>query len=205
MSFRTDVKKLPYIDDPILNKIAAYKIFGFWIYLMSDCVLFATLFVTFFALSSSYLDAQYGKKFFDLKEVLIETGCLLSSSFTFGLSVLALQASSKKKLIICLIATILLGSAFLCFELKEFYKLILEGYGPDKNAFFSAFFTLLGTHGLHVLIGLIWIIFMVSEVIRKGFSLTLKYRLMILSFFWHFLDIIWICIFTLVYLMGFLK
>jgi cytochrome o ubiquinol oxidase subunit 3 len=194
-----------YFDDTLLIKIASNKVFGFWIYLMSDCVLFATLFATFAVLSSGNANAQNAKNIFDLRDVLTETICLLCSSFTFGLAILAMQQNNKKLLIAWLCATFFLGAAFLALEFNEFYHLTLNGNGPDHNAFFSSFFTLLGTHGLHVFLGLIWIVFMIIQVMKKGIYLTTKTRLILLSLFWHFLDIIWIFLFSFVYLIGFTK
>jgi cytochrome o ubiquinol oxidase subunit III len=194
-----------YSNDPAFIKIASKKVFGFWIYLMSDCILFATLFTTFAIFSSSNTGSQPGSSIFNLHNTLIETFCLLSSSFTFGLAIFAMNQDNKRLLITWLSATFILGLSFVGLEINEFYHLILGGNGPDKSAFLSSFFSLVGTHGLHVSFGLIWIGLMIVEVLKKDLILATKTRLILLSLFWHFLDIIWICIFTFVYLMGSLK
>lgn len=178
-------------------KIATNKVFGFWIYLMSDCVLFATLFATF-----AMLNFNHGNHIFDLPMVLIETFCLLTSSFTFGLAMHSMSQEKKIHLIIWLAVTFILGLTFIFLEIHDFFQLIATGKGPNQNAFWSAFFTLVGTHGLHVFFGLLWMAVMIVKIFKKGLSLTNQTRLILLSLFWHFLDIIWICIFTFVYLLG---
>ncbi len=193
---------LSYADDPHLREVAAHKIYGFWIYLMSDCVLFATLFTTYAVLSPSYLGMQPSHNIFDLHPVLIETFCLLTSTFTFGLAIHVMGQDKKGLLIFWLIVTFLLGSSFVTIEIHEFYHLILMGSGPTQSGYLSAFFSLVGTHGLHVSVGLLWILVMINQILRKGLTLSTQTRLILLSLFWHFLDIIWICIFTFVYLMG---
>lgn len=195
-------QKLSYSDDPHLLEVASHKVYGFWIYLMSDCVLFATLFTTYAVLSPSYLGMLPSPHIFDLHPVLIETFCLLTSTFTFGLAIHVMNEDKKGLLIFWLIVTFLLGFSFVSIEIHEFYQLILIGRGPTQNGFLSAFFSLVGTHGLHVSVGLLWIVVMINQIMRKGLTLSTKTRLILLSLFWHFLDIIWICIFTFVYLMG---
>lgn len=193
---------LAYAEDPHLLKIASTKVYGFWIYLMSDCVLFATLFTTYALLSVNGIGNQAGGNPFDLHYVLAETFCLLTSTFTFGLAIYAMDQENKTRLIIWLAVTFILGASFLCLEIYDFNVLILNGHSPEHNAYFSSFFSLVGTHGLHVFFGLIWIIFMMFQIIKKGLTVTTKTRLILLSLFWHFLDIVWIGIFTFVYLMG---
>ncbi|WP_106475518.1 cytochrome o ubiquinol oxidase subunit III [Phytohalomonas tamaricis] len=177
-------------------------VFGFWVYLMTDCVLFATIFATYAVLSNSFAGGPTGEELFELPFVLVETFLLLISSFTYGLAMLALNKGNKSQVLTWLVATFLLGAGFIGMEIYEFHHLIVEGAGPDRSAFLSAFFTLVGTHGLHVTLGLIWMIVLMVQVMTKGLTATNNTRLMCLSLFWHFLDVIWICVFTIVYLMG---
>ena len=176
--------------------------FGFWIYLMSDLILFATLFATFAVLRTNYAGGPTGKELFDLPYLLVETLFLLFSSVTFGLVMLAVRDGVKKWVLIGLAVTFLLGLGFVSMEINEFHRMIAEGHGPDRSAFLSSFFTLVGTHGTHVTFGLIWMAVMMAQVAVKGLTSPVQSRLMRLSMFWHFLDIIWIGIFSIVYLMG---
>lgn len=180
----------------------ANKVFGFWIYLMSDCILFATLFATYAVLSNSVAGGPTGKEIFELSFVLVETFFLLFSSITYGMAILAMYRGDKSRINVWLGLTFLFGLGFICMELYEFHHLIAEGYGPDRSAFLSGFFTLVGTHGLHVTSGLIWILVMMVQVSRRGLTPVNQTRLQCLSLFWHFLDVVWICVFTVVYLMG---
>lgn len=176
--------------------------FGFWVYLMSDCVLFAGLFATYAVLSGNVFGGASISSIVDLPFVLIETLLLLTSSFTAGLVLLAAQSKNKMLALSLLASTLLLGLAFLGMELAEFAKLIGEGAGPSRSAFLSSFFTLLGTHGLHVFLGSLWLAVLMVHVAIKGFTAGTLRKLVIFSLFWHFLDIIWIFIFTFVYLFG---
>ena len=176
--------------------------FGFWVYLMSDCVLFAGLFATYFVLQGATFGAATIKEIVDLPFVLVETLFLLTSSFTIGLALLAAHAGKKILTLSFLLLTLLLGLGFLGMEVFEFMKLVAEGNGPGSSAFLSAFFTLLGTHGLHVFLGSIWMLVVMAHVVLRGLGEKTLTKIMCLSLFWHFLDIIWIFIFTLVYLMG---
>jgi cytochrome o ubiquinol oxidase subunit 3 len=180
----------------------ALQTFGFWIYLMSDLILFSTLFATFAVLGRNYASGPTGKEFFDLPYLLGETLFLLGSSATYGLVMLALPEGKKNWVIIGLAVTLLLGLGFVSMEINEFHGLIAAGYRPDRSAFLSSFFTLVGTHGTHVTFGLIWMAVMIGQVAVKGLTSPVQSRLMRLSMFWHFLDIIWIGIFSIVYLMG---
>lgn len=180
----------------------ANKVFGFWIYLMSDCILFATLFATYAVLSNSVAGGPTGKEIFALPFILVETFFLLFSSITYGMAILAMYRGDKSRVNVWLGLTFLFGLGFICMELYEFHHLIAEGYGPDRSAFLSGFFTLVGTHGLHVTSGLIWILVMMVQVSRRGLTPVNQTRLQCLSLFWHFLDVVWICVFTVVYLMG---
>jgi cytochrome o ubiquinol oxidase subunit 3 len=181
---------------------AAIQTFGFWIYLMSDLIIFSTLFATFVVLGKNFAGGPTGKDLFDLPYLLGETLFLLFSSVTYGLVMLAVHEAKKKWVLIGLTVTFLLGLGFVCMEINEFRGLIAEGHGPDKSAFLSSFFTLVGTHGTHVTFGLIWMAVMMGQVAVKGLTSPVQSRLMRLSMFWHFLDIIWIGIFSIVYLMG---
>jgi len=176
--------------------------FGFWVYLMSDCVLFAGLFATYFVLQGATFGGAEIYDIVDLPFVLTETMLLLTSSFTMGLALLAAHSNKKTLTIAALIATLLLGLGFLGMEVFEFMKLIAEGNGPARSAFLSAFFTLLGTHGLHVALGSIWMLVVMLHVFVRGLGEKTLSKIMCLSLFWHFLDIIWIFIFTMVYLFG---
>ena len=178
------------------------KVFGFWIYLMSDCVLFASLFATYAVLVNGTAGGPSGKDIFELPFVLVETFCLLFSSITYGMAMLAMNKGNKSGVNTWLFLTFLFGLGFICMEIYEFHHLIAEGFGPGRSAFLSAFFTLVGTHGLHVTTGLIWIIVMMIQVKNRGLTSVNQTRLMCLSLFWHFLDVVWICVFTVVYLMG---
>ncbi|TCV94397.1 cytochrome o ubiquinol oxidase subunit III [Biostraticola tofi] len=180
----------------------ATKVFGFWIYLMSDCILFATLFATYAVLVNGVADGPTGKEIFELPFVLVETFFLLFSSITYGMAMLAMNRGNKGQVNTWLGLTFLFGLGFICMEIYEFHHLIVEGYGPDRSAFLSGFFALVGTHGLHVTSGLVWILVMMIQVSRRGLTPTNQTRLMCLSLFWHFLDVVWICVFTVVYLLG---
>jgi cytochrome o ubiquinol oxidase subunit 3 len=180
----------------------ANQAFGFWIYLMTDLVLFASIFATFAVVGRNYAGGPTGKALFDLRYLFIETMFLLFSSATYGLVVLALHNDRKDSVLMWLVVTFLLGFGFIGMEINEFYHLILDGNGPQRSAFLSAFFTLVGTHGSHVTCGLIWMAVMVGQVIIKGLTIPVRSRLMRLSMFWHFLDIVWIGVFSIVYLMG---
>ncbi|AOB25856.1 MULTISPECIES: cytochrome o ubiquinol oxidase subunit III [Bordetella] len=177
-------------------------VLGFWIYLMSDLLIFSVLFATFAVLSSATAGGPGGKDLFDLSFVLGETMLLLVSSFTFGMAMLNLHAGNKGKVIAWLWVTFLFGAGFIVMEVYEFHHLLSIGAGPQTSAYLSAFFTLIGTHGLHVTFGLIWILVMIHMLSRYGIDPITTRRLSCLSLFWHFLDIVWICVFTFVYLMG---
>ncbi|WP_424813373.1 cytochrome o ubiquinol oxidase subunit III [Roseococcus sp. YIM B11640] len=178
---------------------------GFWIYLMSDCLIFAILFATFAVLSGSYAAGPSGRDLFDLPLVAVNTAMLLFSSITYGFAMLSMQAGKVGATRGWLVVTGLFGAAFLGIELYEFHHLIHIGATPQRSAFLSAFFTLVGTHGLHVTFGLIWLVTLVVQVGRHGLIPANQRRLMCLSLFWHFLDVIWIGVFSFVYLMGVLR
>jgi cytochrome o ubiquinol oxidase subunit 3 len=176
--------------------------FGFWVYIMTDFVLFAGLFATYAVLRGTAFGGAVGAAIFSPPYVLIETLVLLTSSFTMGLSLLAARAGKKAHTLFFLLLTFLLGATFVSMELAEFTHLALVGNSWQANGFFSAYFTLVGTHGLHVVIGLLWIFALMLSILARGFTRTNMRKLVLFSLFWHFLDIIWIFIFTLVYLLG---
>jgi cytochrome o ubiquinol oxidase subunit 3 len=178
------------------------KTLGFWVYLMTDCVLFATLFATFAVLRTATAGGPAGSDIFDLDFVLIETMILLTSSFTVGLAMLAAERGYRYQSLIWLVVTFALGATFLGMELWEFNHLIAEGHGWQQSAFLSSYFVLVGTHGIHIAIGLLWMAVMIFRLIQRNFKETDVRRLSLLSLFWHFLDIIWIFIFSFVYLIG---
>lgn len=175
---------------------------GFWIYLMSDCLLFGMLFAVYAVLGGDYAGGPGPKDLFDLKLVAVNTSMLLFSSITYGFAMIAMQKGSQKGLIGWLVLTLLFGLAFLSIELYEFHHLIEEGAGPQRSAFLSAFFTLVGTHGLHVTFGSIWLVTLLFQVGKHGLNAANQRRLACLSLFWHFLDVVWIGVFTFVYLLG---
>jgi cytochrome o ubiquinol oxidase subunit 3 len=177
-------------------------VLGFWIYLMTDCLIFASLFATFGVLATATAGGPDGRTLIDLPYVAGETLLLLLSSFTFGLAMLSMHEGRNDRVVNWLAVTFLLGAGFIGMELHEFAHLIQEGAGPDRSAFLSAYFTLVGTHGLHVTCGLLWLAVMMHQVWRFGLDGVVRRRLACLSLFWHFLDLVWICVFTFVYLRG---
>ena len=189
-------------DDHAHHDAGPMKLYGFWIYILSDLMLFASIFATFAVLRNSYAGGVTGKEIFELPYVATETAALLLSSITYGFAIIGMYKGSKSQVINWLLVTFVFGAIFIGMEVNEFHHLIVEGHGPDKSAFLSAFFTLVGTHGLHVTSGLIWMATMIALVAQKGLTPANKTRLLCLSLFWHFLDIVWICVFTVVYLLG---
>ncbi len=178
---------------------------GFWIYLMSDCLIFAALFATYAVLGTSYAGGPSQAELFKLPTVALNTSMLLLSSITYGFAMLAMAKGNKGATLIWLGITGLFGAAFVGLELQEFAELIRDGAGPQRSAFLSSFFALVGTHGLHVSIGIVWLITLMVQVGRKGLIQANRRRLMCLSLFWHFLDVIWIGVFSFVYLIGVLR
>lgn len=183
----------------------ASTMLGFWIYLMSDCLIFAILFATFGVLGGNYAAGPGPKDLFDLNLVALNTTMLLLSSITYGFAVLSMQQSRMSATLIWLAVTGLFGIGFVGVELHEFAHMIHEGATPQRSAFLSSFFALVGTHGLHVTCGLVWMTTLMVQVGMHGLVEANRRRLMCLSMFWHFLDVVWIGVFTFVYLMGMLR
>ncbi|WEK30248.1 MAG: cytochrome o ubiquinol oxidase subunit III [Candidatus Pseudomonas phytovorans] len=177
-------------------------VLGFWLYLMTDCILFASLFATYAVLSGSFAGGPSGHDIFQLDFVAVETLFLLLSSITFGFAMLKMFDGKKAGVLGWLAVTFLFGAGFIAMEIYEFHHLISEGFGPQRSGFLSAFFALVGTHGLHVTAGLIWMAIMMYQINKHGITPTAKTRMSCLSLFWHFLDVVWICVFTVVYLLG---
>ncbi|MBC9175663.1 cytochrome o ubiquinol oxidase subunit III [Pseudoroseomonas ludipueritiae] len=175
---------------------------GFWLYLMSDCLIFAVLFACYGVLGRNYAAGPSGADLFDLRLVAFNTGLLLVSSITYGFAMLEMEKGGLRGTLRWLTATGLLGALFVGIELYEFGHLISEGATPQRSAFLSSFYVLVGTHGLHVTFGIIWLVTLMVQVRRYGLNADNQRRIMCLSMFWHFLDVIWIGVFTFVYLMG---
>ncbi len=175
---------------------------GFWLYLMSDCLIFACMFAVYGVLGRSYAGGPTGAELFELPLVALNTSLLLLSSITYGFAMLEMHRNRQRATLIWLAMTGLLGAGFIGIELYEFTHLIADGAGPQRSAFLSSFFTLVGTHGLHVSCGIIWLITLMVQVSKKGLIAENKRRLWCLSMFWHFLDVVWIGVFSFVYLMG---
>jgi cytochrome o ubiquinol oxidase subunit 3 len=190
-----------------VEKPAPETVFGFWVYIMTDCMIFASLFAVFAVQRSAYAGGPNGHTLFDLKSTLEETILLLLSSTTCGYAMVSLHRGRLKLVTLFLCLTFLLGAGFVHREVDEFLKLVHENAGPDRSAFLSAFFTLVATHGLHVTCGLLWLLVLLFDMAVRGRRLSeqISRRLMAFSLFWHFLDIIWICLFTFVYLNGYLS
>jgi cytochrome o ubiquinol oxidase subunit 3 len=176
--------------------------YGFWIFLLSDMVMFSAFFATYAVLVGNTADGPSGRDLFDLNSVALETAFLLASSFTVGLASIGVRARSGSWFYGAMVVTFVLGAAFLALELREFASMIARDAGPTRSAFLSAFFTLVGCHGLHISIGLLWLLTMMAQVFAKGYRADILRRMLCFSLFWHALDIIWVAIFTEVYLMG---
>lgn len=174
--------------------------YGFWLFLLSDIVIFSGLFAAYAVLSQRTAGGPTGAQLFDLRHVFIETSCLLLSSFTCGLCMIALEHRSRRMLYVWSAATFVLGASFVGLELSEFLALFSQGVNPTLSAFLSAFFALVGTHGLHVTVGLCWLVIMMAQVATLGLRPKIKGRLVCFTLFWHALDLVWIGIFTIVYL-----
>ncbi len=193
------------LDDDHHHEPGGSTAIGFWIYLMSDALIFATLFATYGVLSTSYAGGPAPRQIFELPLVALNTAILLVSSITYGFAMIAMHEGKLRGTQGWLALTGLLGLAFVGVELYEFSTLIAEGATPQTSAFLSAFFTLVATHGLHVTFGIIWLVVMLFQLAQRGLHPENQRRLMCLSMFWHFLDVVWIGVFTFVYLLGVLR
>jgi cytochrome o ubiquinol oxidase subunit III len=187
-----------------LPDVYEQRAFGFWLYLMSDAIIFSLLFATYVVMVPNTAGGPTGKTLFSLPNAFGETLLLLLSSITFGFATLAMKSDKSTGMLAWLLVTFVLGLGFVGLEIREFHGLVQAGAGPDRSGFLSAFFTLVGTHGLHVSFGLIWILIMASQVVIKGLTAPVASRFIRLGLFWHFLDIVWVGIFSVVYLPGIL-
>ena len=176
--------------------------YGFWIFILSDFVMFSGLFAAYAVLSANTAGGPTGSELFNLRNVFIETMCLLFSSYTCGLGALSAERRQRERFLLFAVFTFVLGAAFLFIEISEFAGMVSKGAGPSRSGFLSGFFTLVGMHGAHVTSGLVWLVYMVAQVIAKGLRPHVLRRLLCWSLFWHALDIIWVGVLTLVYLMG---
>lgn len=176
--------------------------YGFWIFLLSDIVMFSAFFAAYAVLSGETAGGPSGKDLFHLNNVAIETACLLLSSFTCGLASIGARTRNSIWFYGAMTATFLLGAAFLSLEIREFAGLVARGAGPARSAFLSSFFTLVGCHGAHVTAGLLWLLTMMAQVYAKGYRPDIQRRILCFGLFWHTLDIIWVALFTVVYLLG---
>jgi len=176
--------------------------FGFWIFLLSDIVMFSCFFAAYAVLLGQTAGGPTGAELFNLRSVAVETACLLLSSFVCGMASIAADVSSHFWFQIAMAVTCVLGLAFLAIEFREFADLVARGAGPSRSAFLSAFFTLVGCHGLHVSAGILWLLTMMAQVFAKGFRADIRRRFLCFALFWHALDIIWVAVFSVVYLLG---
>jgi cytochrome o ubiquinol oxidase subunit III len=176
--------------------------YGFWIFLISDIIMFAAFFATYAVLTDSTAGGPAGPQLFQIRTVAIETGCLLLSSFFCGLAMIGARFRSNPVFHGAMAVTFVLGAMFLWLEVHEFAHMVAEGAGPTRSGFLSAFFALIGCHGIHVTAGLLWLLTMMAQVIAKGYRADILRRLLCFSLFWHTLDIIWVALFSLVYLVG---
>jgi cytochrome o ubiquinol oxidase subunit III len=192
----------PHLDhnDPAAKRIIVG--YGFWIFLLSDIIMFSAFFATYAVLSGETAGGPSGRDLFDLHNVVIETGCLLLSSFTCGLAAIGARAHNGLMYYGGMAATCVLGLGFLGLEIHEFVGMIEQGAGPQRSAFLSSFFTLVGCHGVHVTLGILWLLTMIAQVFAKGYREDILRRVLCFALFWHTLDIIWVAIFTVVYLFG---
>ena len=176
--------------------------YGFWIFLLSDVIMFSAFFSGFAVLRGQTAGGPSGSALFSLRNLALETGCLLASTFTCGLASMQVMLRRLRGFVVAMLLTAVFGAAFLVLEGREFADLISRGFGPQRSAFLSAFFALVGCHGLHVTLGLLWLLTMMAQVLTKGFRDDICRRILCFTLFWHVLDIIWVAIFTVVYLLG---
>ena len=176
--------------------------YGFWIFILSDIIMFSALFAAYAVLSGNTAGGPSGAELFNLRNIFVETMCLLLSSYTCGIGVLSAERGQPTLFLVFAIFTFALGAAFLFIEATEFAGMVAKGAGPSRSAFLSSFFTLVGTHGVHVASGLVALVYLVAQVLVHGLQAAVLRRLLCWSLFWHALDIVWVGVFTLVYLMG---
>ena len=176
--------------------------YGFWIFLLSDIIMFSAFFAAYAVLSGETAGGPGGRELFDLRSTAVETACLLTSSLTCGLASIGIKARRETWFYGAMAATFMLGAVFIGLEVREFSGMVAQGAGPSRSAFLSAFFALVGCHGLHVTIGLLWLLTMMAQVRAKGYRPAILRRTLCFSLFWHALDIVWVGLFTVVYLMG---
>lgn len=195
-----ELSKQPYPDPH--QESYARTLIGFWVYIMTDCILFSVLFTTYVVLHNATFGGPTSHEIFDLSTALTETLILLASSFTSGIALLAAHNKKKVQVLFWIAITFVLGAAFLAIELREFISFVQEGHDWTRSAFLSAFFTLVGTHGAHITVGLVWMLVLIGQLAARDLDIPRLRRLACWSMFWHFLDVVWIFIFTIVYLMG---
>jgi len=176
--------------------------YGFWIFILSDMIMFSAMFAAYAVLSGNTAGGPTGRELFNLHNVFIETACLLFSSYTCGLGMLSAERRELSRFLLFAAFTLALGAAFLSIEISEFAGMVERGAGPSRSAFLSSFFGLVGMHGAHVTVGLVWLVYTVAQALAKGLRSVVLRRLACFSLFWHALDIVWIGVMTLVYLMG---
>ena len=201
----TGLDRVDYAPEPAVGGLVSKRIivgYGFWIFLLSDIMMFSAFFATYAVLVGQTAGGPSGRELFDLRNTGIQTGCLLLSSFACGLASIGAQSHRGSWFYGAIAATFILGAAFVGLEAREFAGLVARGAGPTRSAFLSAFFTLVGCHGLHVSAGILWLLTMMAQVFTKGFRADIQRRILCFALFWHALDIIWIAVFTVVYLLG---
>lgn len=184
------------------NDIVSSRLLGFWVYIMSDCILFATLFTTYAVLGHNYAGGPTPKQIYNLGEVIAETALILTSTFTMGLSVLLMFRGKRGQMLWWLAVTVALGAAVVVLQIIDFAGMVHAGAGPDRSAFLSSYYALVGTHAAHIVIGVLWMVIMFFKIAAQGFTKENSSRVMLMSMFWYFITIVWICVFTIVYLMG---
>jgi cytochrome o ubiquinol oxidase subunit 3 len=184
------------------HDLEGLRLMGFWIFLITDCILFGTLFATYIVLHGNTAGGPAGAELFQMPGIIAETFILLTSSFTSGLAVLSMNQGRRKGLVGWLAVTALLGASFIALEVTEFVHLVHEGATIGTSAFLSAFYTLVGTHGLHVSLGLVWMVALMIQLGRHGITPVTRRKVNVISLYWHFLDVVWIFVFTIVYLLG---
>jgi cytochrome o ubiquinol oxidase subunit 3 len=195
------LQRIEHAERSLVSK-RVISAFGFWIFLLSDIIMFSAFFAAYAVLSGETAGGPSGRDLFNLNRVALETACLLLSSFACGVASIGARARNDLMYYGAMTATALLGAAFLLLEFREFAGMVVQGAGPTRSAFLSSFFALVGCHGLHVTLGLLWLLTMMAQVFAKGYRADIMRRILCFALFWHTLDIIWVGIFTVVYLMG---